>query len=349
MTAAQLERYYKVLGISPEASLKEIKRAFRSKAKILHPDHNDSPTAHEDFLQLNKAFEIILEFRNVIQNSAQNENHTDSNWEAHLEEKIRQRLKEKAKNSYRPYTETKDFMLDLSIESIFTHLIFLLSVFNVIILPILLIYKYGSTGLIMSVVANLLMLLFTMSASRNLHKLDFRDFGRSLLYLLRSKLGISILSLSFSVMVFISIGLHTLITLPSLLYVYLGTSMLTATIQFGTSYWKHIKTNYFDVYLLSICIVPAAISLLLLLNFLFSDTPRNETYSYVAEKHVSDEGKGKTLRNSGIIRLKNDAYKEYIGIRSFSGNPNLRNEGTITYTIEEGLIGIRVVKQVLLY
>ncbi len=50
--------YYKILGVSPNASAAEIKRAYRTKAKVLHPDVARSDTT-EEFKLLTQAYEIL--------------------------------------------------------------------------------------------------------------------------------------------------------------------------------------------------------------------------------------------------------------------------------------------------
>ncbi len=58
-----MERFskaYEVLGADVGADQDEVKRAFRKLAFKYHPDLNSSPAAHEKFMNVQKAYEIII-------------------------------------------------------------------------------------------------------------------------------------------------------------------------------------------------------------------------------------------------------------------------------------------------
>ncbi len=47
--------YYQILGLSSGASIDEIKRAYRQKARMYHPDINHSPEAKDIFIASNRS------------------------------------------------------------------------------------------------------------------------------------------------------------------------------------------------------------------------------------------------------------------------------------------------------
>ena len=56
---AKTKDLYEILGVDRNASDAEIKKAFRHKARELHPDVNDSPTAEDEFKELNEAYDVL--------------------------------------------------------------------------------------------------------------------------------------------------------------------------------------------------------------------------------------------------------------------------------------------------
>ncbi|MBI4201313.1 MAG: molecular chaperone DnaJ [Chloroflexi bacterium] len=51
--------YYEVLGVSPDASDEDIKKAFRRLALEYHPDRNKNPAAEERFKEVNEAYQVL--------------------------------------------------------------------------------------------------------------------------------------------------------------------------------------------------------------------------------------------------------------------------------------------------
>lgn len=51
--------YYEILGLSKDADEKQIKLAYRQLSKKYHPDKNPSPEAHEKFIEIGEAYEVL--------------------------------------------------------------------------------------------------------------------------------------------------------------------------------------------------------------------------------------------------------------------------------------------------
>jgi len=53
--------YYKILGISKNATDAEIKQAYKKMALKYHPDKNKSPQAEEKFKEIAEAYEVLTD------------------------------------------------------------------------------------------------------------------------------------------------------------------------------------------------------------------------------------------------------------------------------------------------
>ena len=51
--------YYQILGVSPDVNDESLKAAYRDQALKYHPDSNPSPEAHQKFLDINEAYQVL--------------------------------------------------------------------------------------------------------------------------------------------------------------------------------------------------------------------------------------------------------------------------------------------------
>jgi len=71
--------HYETLGVSRDASQEEIKKAYRKKARRLHPDVNPGPEAAEDFKRLSHATDVLSDpEKRRVYDATGNENGTDT-------------------------------------------------------------------------------------------------------------------------------------------------------------------------------------------------------------------------------------------------------------------------------
>ena len=58
-----MKDFYKTLGVRPNATLAEIKRAYREKAKLLHPDSSGDVSRRDEFNEVVQAYRVLSDAR----------------------------------------------------------------------------------------------------------------------------------------------------------------------------------------------------------------------------------------------------------------------------------------------
>jgi DnaJ-class molecular chaperone len=140
--------YYKILNVKKSASSDEIKKAYRQAALFWHPDKNKNNNAHEKFILINEAYNILMD--------AQKRIIYDELYDIHFNKKINI-VKFEEKKEYKVYTEwvkkaraEAEWLSKKPIDDILTNSFHFLDKYGILILFIV----FGLFFLILSVLMN---------------------------------------------------------------------------------------------------------------------------------------------------------------------------------------------------
>lgn len=95
MLKTKEENYYEILGITQSATHDEIKKAYRKQARKYHPDVCSLSNAKELFIEVSKAYEILInpdsraEYDNILNNEFYSESNNSSNFNEYNKEATR--------------------------------------------------------------------------------------------------------------------------------------------------------------------------------------------------------------------------------------------------------------------
>jgi hypothetical protein len=177
--AQQIKREYivssfKTLCIQPTINYKKIRRAYLKQSKIWHPDRNRDSEAGKQILKINEAYTYLRLFfdqkgqlndaSGIVRSLLQAKEYS-------IKTNHRTEIKTQLIAFYRGGLAYEKNTSTRTIENIIVYINFFVSLVNLIILPPLLIWKMGWNGLLLALTINVLAILFTMSAFRNLHKI----------------------------------------------------------------------------------------------------------------------------------------------------------------------------------
>ena len=95
--------YYKILSLPANASLEEIKKAYRNKARQYHPDINPSPDAKDLFIVATEAYEFLISNHNKLASDAQAYHQATEDWRKYRQDRSRHRATVYARTSYKTF------------------------------------------------------------------------------------------------------------------------------------------------------------------------------------------------------------------------------------------------------
>lgn len=99
--------YYQLLGLPYGSSPDEIKKAYRHKARLYHPDINPEPEAKNKFILVTEAYEFLIANYNKISNKEDDYLQAMEDWRKYRQDRSRKRATAYARSSYSNFKNTR--------------------------------------------------------------------------------------------------------------------------------------------------------------------------------------------------------------------------------------------------
>jgi len=109
--------YYKILDLPPYSSVEEIKKAYRKKARLFHPDINQAPDAKDLFISITEAYEFLIAYHEKIKYDEQEYYQAMEEWRKYRQYRTRKQATASAHKSYNKFRSTKFYRKTLAYES----------------------------------------------------------------------------------------------------------------------------------------------------------------------------------------------------------------------------------------
>ena len=101
--------YFKILDLHTDASIADIKRAYRIKARLYHPDLNHSPEARDKFIQVTEAYEFLIAKFNNTGNEEESLARAAEEWRKYRQHRPGQQANAYARASYIRFRKSKQY------------------------------------------------------------------------------------------------------------------------------------------------------------------------------------------------------------------------------------------------
>jgi DnaJ-class molecular chaperone len=99
--------YYEILGLPVNSSIEEIKKAYRRKARLYHPDINPSPDAKDQFISITEAYEFLIANHEKIKYDDQAYQQAMEDWRKYRQDRSRKKATAYARTPYNTFKNTK--------------------------------------------------------------------------------------------------------------------------------------------------------------------------------------------------------------------------------------------------
>jgi len=102
-----ISEYYDILGVPLKSSLEEIKKAYRKKARMYHPDVNQSPDAKDKFIRVTEAYDFLMANHEKGDLSDQEFFRIMEEWRKYRQHRSQQRAQYYARKSFDSFKNSK--------------------------------------------------------------------------------------------------------------------------------------------------------------------------------------------------------------------------------------------------
>lgn len=318
--------YYAILGVKPGASKNKIKKAYRLKAKKLHPDINPSPDAKKQFLKLSEAYQYLIDFRPNKPRTRDFEKKQE--WRKNTQEEIRKRAEEYARMKRREFLKSKAYRINKAEMVVFEHIYYVFSIFILIgFVPT----AYILGGKIWLYVSLFFWLCFwpVWTFAFKFYKLfDIDEFVDSLKIISKINGSWSLLAGFTIVWTTLFVFSNTLFHFSTLLAVAF-LPIITVPFIVERAIYLKFKLSGLNRFLL----IPTVICLLFCVNF----------YIPLFNYQTNNYELGRRFGNPPIIKLPNNLYEEYVWALMFLDEEMLSRKTQIELTTYRGILGIKVI------
>ncbi|MFN6945944.1 MAG: J domain-containing protein [Cytophagaceae bacterium] len=143
--------YYKILGLEEGVSDDKVKKAYKKLAKRFHPDINPSPDAHQKFLKIQEAYDVIINKKLIsVTNTAFDpelaiRKEKKRRYEAWLKE-VRRKAERRTRRNYLSFRNSGYFTF-----ARVSFLVLLFIGFGFLVLPVMVFFYIIERGILISI------------------------------------------------------------------------------------------------------------------------------------------------------------------------------------------------------
>ncbi len=329
----------------------EIKAAYRKMARLYHPDVSKDPGAEEKFIALNEAYEYVLNRRTGKVYSEPQKKYqpppkpvkTREEWVREQQEEARARARRHAQMKYRAFKNSSYYKNEMALEIIGDNIMFY-SLIAFCLIPTIIGLAYDTAyGVVFSIVFGLAGRPIWRGAQKEESNIRLSLLFSAIFRIFNTKVFKLFVMIALNLFIFLKVVMHTLIPFE-ITFILLLASIAAGYAVVRTS--QRIKKNAYTRSIFAFVVLPAIYQFLFVVNFLFAGSPTTETHRYrlkVTKTYHRNSNKP-SIDNTPILRLENDAYEKYLGIRFLWKPEQMQHSRYIRYHFAEGLFGFRVLR-----